>query len=150
MTAGAPAYRPWQLLIFAIVLLFLLAMAVSFHMAASTGAGVVDRDYYVHGREYGNQALREGNAGRAGWRLSLSRPGSDLLVTVTDGKGQGVSGADVRFIPSTADASRGVTLEERGEGRYLLPGMHLGTGQGRLTVARDDCLLQSRVTVLQP
>jgi hypothetical protein len=149
MTGTILTKRFWPLLIVAIVLGFMAAMAVTFRLAGRAGA-VVDHDYYEHGRQYEGQAARERNAERAGWRLSFIRQGGNLLVTVTDGEGRGVVGAEVRYLPAATDADSGQRLPEKGAGAYLLSAAALTATQGRLTVSRGDCYLQSRLAVVGP
>ena len=113
----------YQLLLGAVVTLFLAGMVTSFVVAARRVSVVTDPDYYEKGLRYAVTARKAAAADLAGWRVSIAHDGETLRVTVTDKSGDPIRSGEARFIPETSGAARRapLSLTEDAGGVYRLP-----------------------------
>jgi hypothetical protein len=145
----------WQMLIVALVVVFIIGMAATFVTLARKGSPVVDADYYARGMRYGSDRNREIRGEKQGWRMETVMAGEALEVRVHDGRGVPVHGG--RLTLTLAD--RPYSGEEKGPyawanraplagleqspGRYTvtLPSRHAGDRHGKLTFTGGDAIL---------
>jgi FixH protein len=122
MTAPRPTAR-YQLLLGAVVTLFLAGMVASFVVAARRVSAVTDPDYYEQGLRYAAAARKGAAADLAGWRMSVAHDGETLRVTVADKGGALIRRGEARFFPETSSAARlaPLSLSEDAGGVYRLP-----------------------------
>lgn len=142
--------RSWKVFLLGLFALFATGMATGFIMAARDGARLVDRDYYEQGVHYGDLSARQRAAAQAGWRFQVSRQGSDLLVTLSDGEGRGVPGVEVGFVAAADRGNPAVVLQPLGEGRYLLSRSAVpDVVQGTMVASSPTATLSTRIRVLE-
>jgi FixH len=90
--------RSWQLILAALVALFLVGMVSSLVIASKRVSRIVDADYYSHGLHYGETRIKTGTV-ISGWNMTTSIAGDHLQVTVLDGAGTPVTGGRITFEP---------------------------------------------------
>jgi hypothetical protein len=153
----------WQVLIVALVVVFIIGMAATFVTLARKGSPVVDVDYYAHGMRYGSDRNREIRGEKQGWRMETVMAEGALEVRVLDGRGRPVHGG--RLTLTLADRpysgeekgryawanSAPITGREQSPGLYIiaLPRQHAGDRHGKLTFTGGDAMLTQKVVIFR-
>jgi nitrogen fixation protein FixH len=147
-----PRHFPWL-----IVLLgagFTVLSAWSFYRAAQGTSAVTDADYYSHGLRYNQTLLEQRAADSLGWQVAVTYAGNDLLVTLSDGGRQPVSGARGTLTLFRVESSRPqqLLLQESAPGRYqaLLPAELTGELTAEIAFERAGARLQRRLLLALP
>ncbi|MFZ3208013.1 MAG: FixH family protein [Geobacteraceae bacterium] len=155
--------RVWQVLIVALVVVFIIGMAATFVTLARKGSPVVDVDYYAHGMRYGSDRNREIRGEKQGWRMETVMREGTLEVRVRDGRGVPVHGGRLTLILADkpysgkekgpyAWANRGPLpgFEQRpGSYTIALPQQRAEDRHGKLTFTGSDAMLTQRVVIFR-
>lgn len=153
----------WQVLIVALVVVFIIGMTATFVTLARKGSPVVDVDYYARGMRYGSDRNREIRGEKQGWRMETVMAEGALEVRVRDGRGVPVHGGRLTLTL----AGRPYSGEEKGayawansaplsgleqsSGLYTiaLPPQPSGDRHGKLTFTGNDAMLTQRVVIFR-
>jgi hypothetical protein len=147
-----PRHFPWL-----IVLLgagFIVLSAWSFYRAARGTSDVTDADYYSHGLRYNQTLLEQRAADSLGWQVAVAHAGDRLLVTLSDGGRQPVSGARGTLTLFRAEFPRPqqLLLQEGAPGRYQawLPAELAGELTAEVAFERAGARIQRRLLLALP
>jgi nitrogen fixation protein FixH len=112
----------YPLLIFTLLGSFLLFSGWSAYRAATRGSQVTDRDYYSKGLKYNSTMVEKRASSVQGWHLTTTLSGKQLQISLLDGKGVPVSGANGQlvFFLQTEAATTTLVLAEATPGNYLV------------------------------
>ena len=112
-----------QVVMGCLLVAFFCGMFVTFIYAARHVSGVTDRDYYLHGLDYSKNSEHGAKGVALGWQMNMRVRGDHLEVTVTDTKGQAVSGGTAQFATQTPDGklATATSFSESEPGTYQLP-----------------------------
>ncbi len=121
--------NPWVIGWMALLVVVLLANIGMITLAFVTGPGLVDKDYYEHGRDFERNRLKRLAVRNAlGWTAHLDMPEKNLQgvpaiyrFSVVDREGVPVDNLEARittYRPSDADADFSVPMERYAPGMY--------------------------------
>ncbi|HEY5672557.1 MAG TPA: FixH family protein [Malonomonas sp.] len=112
----------YKTFIFCLLGAFLLFSGWSAYRASTHGTLVTDRDYYSKGLRYNSTMVEKRAASVLGWQLSTVLIDKQLQISLTDGKGVPVEGANGRLLfPQQANmTSNALLLAESKPGLYLV------------------------------
>ncbi len=111
----------YKLFIFSLLVAFLLFSSWSAYRAATQGTQITDRDYYSKGLRYNSTMLEKRAATVLGWQLTTVLYNKQLQISLIDGNGLPVEGANgtLVFSPQAKLASSTLPLSETEPGLYL-------------------------------
>lgn len=104
------------------------------YFAAESWTGLLARNGYVASQDYNRVLADARRQAELGWRSRIEAGRDGLVLTVTGGAGEALTGLDVTARierPTHADEDRAVTLRPLGAGRY---GADLALAPGAWTV----------------
>ena len=147
-----PRHFPWLIALLGSG--FIALSAWSFYRAAHDTSAVTDTDYYSHGLRYNQTLLEQRAADSLGWQIAVNYAGDRLLVTLSDGGRQPVSGARGTLTLFRAEFPRPqqLLLQEGAAGRYqaLLPAELTGELTAEVAFERAGARLQRRLLLALP
>lgn len=121
--------NPWVLGWIGFVMIVLAVNIGLILLSRSSNPGLVDKNYYDHGRDFERNALKKISARESlGWEARLEAPEhivlaqpASLRFTVMDGRGLPLSDADITitaYRPADAAADFMVAMSQSAAGRY--------------------------------